>query len=131
MKAAIFFGGRSVALAALIAALALSAALSSCATKAIEIGSPDLAKAADGSWIGSYDGGIVKVELQVETKAHRIESVKILKHDCGKGRPAERLAADIVAAQSLSVDTVSGATYSSKCILKAAELALEKAAAAD
>jgi uncharacterized protein with FMN-binding domain len=111
-------------------ALSLCVALSSCATPAIEIGSPDLAKVADGPWIGSYDGGLVKVRLRVDVKSHRIESVTILKHDCGKGRPAERIVDSIVARQGLDVDTVSGATYSSKCILKAAELALAKAAGA-
>jgi uncharacterized protein with FMN-binding domain len=109
-----------------IAAAAAMLSLYSCATKPIEIGSPELAKVSDGAWRGYYDGGLVKVEVEVAVKAHAIESVKIIRHDCGKGKPAERITADVVAKQSLQVDTVSGATYSSKCILKAVELALEK-----
>jgi uncharacterized protein with FMN-binding domain len=116
------------ALIALAAAMAVMS-LASCATKPIEIGSPDLTKVADGAWRGDYDGGLVQVEVEVTVKAHAIESVTILKHRNGRGKSAERITADIVAKQSLGVDTVSGATYSSKCILKAVELALEKGGA--
>jgi len=44
-----------------------------------------------------------------------------------KGKPAEAIVDSVVAAQSLQVDIVSGATLSSKCILKAIEVALESA----
>lgn len=116
--------------AAAAAGILLAAALASCVTPNIVIASPDLGKAADGAWRGFYDGGLVKVEVEAVVAAHRIEAVKILRHDCGKGRPAERIVDEIVAKQSLEVDTVSGATYSSKCILKATQLALEKAGSA-
>jgi len=110
----------------LCAALCASLLFSSCLTK-VEIGSPDLGKAADGAWKGYYDGKLVKVEVEIEVASHRIESIRILKHECGKGKPAERIVDSVVAAQSLQVDSVSGATYSSKCILKAIEVALESA----
>lgn len=113
--------------AALCAAALSTAFLASCVTQNILIVSPDLTKAADGTWKGDFDGGIVKVQVAATVKAHHIESVAILKHDCGKGKPAERIVDEIVAKQSLDVDTVSGATYSSKCILKATEIALESA----
>ncbi len=121
-------GTRRAALAALAAVCAM--ALAACVTPTVEIGSVDLGKAADGTWKGFYDGGLVKVEVAVTVAAHRIERVDILRHDCGKGKPAERIVGDIVAAQSLEVDTVSGATFSSKCILKAVELALDEASRA-
>jgi Uncharacterized protein conserved in bacteria len=119
---------RSLIAAATLCAAAFSAAcLFSCATPTILVASPDLTKVADGTWKGAYDGGLVKVEVAATLKSHRIESVAILKHECGKGKPAERIVDEIVAKQSLDVDTVSGATYSSKCILKATEIALESA----
>jgi uncharacterized protein with FMN-binding domain len=110
--------------AAVLAAILATVLASSCVTPDIAIGSPDLSKVADGKWRGYYDGGLVKVEVEVGVAAHRIETVAILRHDCGKGRPAERIVGDIVARQGLDVDTVSGATYSSRVILKAVELAL-------
>jgi uncharacterized protein with FMN-binding domain len=109
------------------AALLLALMAASCATPTILVGSPDLSKAKDGAWRGYYDGGLVKVEAEVIVKSHRIESVTILKHECGLGKPAEKITASIVAAQSLDVDVVSGATRSSKCILKAVETALASA----
>ncbi len=115
----------------LLAAAALIVAMmaASCATPTILIGSPDLAKAKDGAWRGYYDGGMVKVEVEVAVKSHRIDSVTIVKHECGLGKPAEKITASIVAAQGLDVDTVSGATFSSRCILKAVEIALASASA--
>jgi uncharacterized protein with FMN-binding domain len=59
--------------------------------------------------------------------AHRIESVKILKHRTFKGKPAERIVDSVIADQSLEVDTVSGATMSSECILEAIAAALASA----
>jgi uncharacterized protein with FMN-binding domain len=120
---------RRAAAAALCAALFASTLLASCVTnkkEEVAIGSPDLSEVADGAWKGSYSAGLVKVEVEVVVAAHRIESVRILKHRTGKGKPAERIVDSVVAAQSLQVDLVSGATASSKCILKAIETALEK-----
>lgn len=114
-------------LALLVAAAAFIA--SACATPAIAIGSPDLSKVRDGVWRGDYDGGMVKVEVEVAVTSRRIDSVTILKHECGLGKPAERIVRDIVAAQSLDVDLVSGASFSRKCILKAVELALARGSA--
>lgn len=117
--------------AALCAALLASAVLSSCMTNKkseVVIGSPDLGSIADGKWYGVYGDGPINVEVEVAVTAHRIESVKIVKHRTLKGRPAERIVDSVVAAQSLQVDVVSGATGSSKCILKAIEVALESAA---
>ena len=116
--------------AALCATLLASALLSSCMTGKNGgpiIGSPDLSLVADGNWKGSCSQGPIKVEVEVAVVAHRIESVKILKHRTMKGKPAEAIVDSVVAAQSLQVDVVSGATGSSKCILKAIEVALESA----
>jgi uncharacterized protein with FMN-binding domain len=112
--------------ARIVAIVILSSLAASCTTPVIEIANPDLARAKDGAWRGFYDGGLVKVEVEVVVAAHRIESVVILRHDCGTGKPAEAIVADIVESQSLAVDAVSGATHSSRCILKATQLALDK-----
>ncbi|MCA1951388.1 MAG: FMN-binding protein [Treponema sp.] len=95
----------------------------------IEIVDPDLSKTADGTWIGAWNTTLVKVQVSVDTADHRISQITILRHDCGRGKPAEAIVDRVVEAQSLKVDAVSGATGSSRVILRAIQDALEKAAA--
>ncbi|WP_312654260.1 FMN-binding protein [Proteiniclasticum sp.] len=78
----------------------------------------------DGSYEGDYKAFPVTVKLNVEVKDHKMVKIAILKHDNGKGKSAEEITGDIIEKQSLDVDIVSGATYSSKVILKAVEDAL-------
>ncbi|MBN1798794.1 MAG: FMN-binding protein [Spirochaetales bacterium] len=86
--------------------------------------SPDLNMIADGEYTGEYKCGLVRAKVKVVIQNHSIVSFAILEHDNGKGGKAERIADDIVKAQSLNVDVISGATVSSKVILKAGERAL-------
>jgi uncharacterized protein with FMN-binding domain len=58
---------------------------------------------------------------------HKIEYIELVKHKNGRGGPAEIIPIKVVEAQSLDVDIVSGATSSSKVILKAIENALNSA----
>ena len=81
---------------------------------------------ADGIYTGSYAVFPVDVELRVHVGTGRIESVDITRHVNGQGSAAEAVADRIVEAQSLQVDTVSGATFSSLVILKAVEDALSE-----
>lgn len=53
------------------------------------------------------------------------KKVAILQHDNGLESTAESIIHDAVKEQSLSIDAVSGAAVSSKCILKAVENAIE------
>jgi uncharacterized protein with FMN-binding domain len=85
----------------------------------------ELKKIADGAYSGTYSAFPVSVEVKVTVKDHAITMIQIVKHDNGQGAPAEVLPEQVIKAQSLQVDTISGATYSSKCILKAIENALE------
>jgi uncharacterized protein with FMN-binding domain len=88
------------------------------------IGTIDLASVSDGTYTGSYSSFPVSVTLEVTIKDHQINHITILKHDNGQGKPAEAIVNDVINAQSLQVDVISGATYSSKVILKALEKAL-------
>jgi uncharacterized protein with FMN-binding domain len=54
-----------------------------------------------------------------------IQNIDLIKHFNGRGEKAEVIIPKVVEAQSLKVDVVSGATASSKAILKAVETALE------
>ena len=79
---------------------------------------------------GTGIGGAVKVAVTVSETA--IEKVEVLAHSetAGICDPAiERIPAAIAEKQSLAVDTVAGATITSKAILSAAEAALTAAGA--
>lgn len=92
----------------------------------INIGAVDVNKVGDGSYTGEYTSGPVTAVVKVNVSGHKITSLKIETHECGTGKKAESITKDIVKKQSLEVDVVSGATLSSKVILKAVEAALEK-----
>ena len=72
--------------------------------RTLEVETPDLARLEDG----------------------RIAAVQLVRHDHGLGSGAESLPRAVVESQSLELDAVSGATVSSKCILKAVETALRQ-----
>jgi len=93
---------------------------------AIEIENIDLQRVSDGEYEGEYDAAIVKARVKVIVKDHRIVDIDLLQHENGRGKPAEVIPAQVVAAQSLQVDTISKATHSSKVILEAIEQALRK-----
>lgn len=86
----------------------------------------DLTQIADGTYPGTCDNGLVKVRVEVEVQNHVITGVKLLEHDNGLGGAAEAITDTIVQQQSVEVDAVSGATMSSKTILKAVENALSE-----
>jgi Uncharacterized protein conserved in bacteria len=84
----------------------------------------NLVEIKDGTYPGSCDNGLVKVLVEVLVKNHSIVEVRILKHDNGLGKAAEVITDKVVQRQSVEVDAISGATLSSKTILKAIENAL-------
>lgn len=93
----------------------------------IKVKAVNLNEVNDGNYRGSYRGNkFVKVVVEVKVKDHVIEEIKLVKHDNGLGGKAEVIPDKVIKAQSLKVDVVSGATVSSKTILKAIETALKK-----
>lgn len=90
----------------------------------LSVATPDLSHVSDGDYTGEYAIAPVFVRVVVSVEDHRITNIVILQHQNGLGNRAERLAGAVVETQSLEVDTVSGATVSSKCILKAVECAI-------
>ena len=93
--------------------------------KGLTINKVDLSKIPDGKYIGSYDVNLISAKVSVTVKNHKIENIDLLEHKTDRGKPAEVIPGMVVKAQSLQVDTVSGATNSSKTILKAIENALK------
>jgi len=93
----------------------------------IVISTPDLNTIEDGQYQGAFATDLVAATVAVTVADHKITAIDILEHRTGKGKPAEVITADVIAQQSLNVDTIAGATASSKHILKAIQIALESA----
>ncbi|MBN2102575.1 FMN-binding protein [bacterium] len=91
-----------------------------------DIATPELARIQDGTYTGEKKAGPIFVRVEVAVKEHTITHCKILKHRCGRGKPANTIVDSVLHKQSLEIDAVSGATFSSKVILKAIQMALER-----
>lgn len=96
------------------------------AISSIQISTVDLSGVDDGSYFGEYSSGPCSAKVKVLVKNHKIEKISLLEHKNGMGSKAETTVDDVVDKQTLDVDTVSGATVSSKVILKSIENALLK-----
>lgn len=90
----------------------------------LTVADAELTGTADGIYAGEYASGPIKVRVNVRVAGGNIAEIDILEHDNGKGKPAEAITQSVVAAQTLQVDAIGGATLSSKIILKAVEAAL-------
>lgn len=93
----------------------------------LPISEVDLMELEDGSYTGSYKVFPVSAEVQITMNNHKIKEIELIEHKNGQGAAAEVIPEKVVEAQTLDVDIVSGATYSSKVILKAIENALNSA----
>ncbi len=90
----------------------------------IELEDIDLSEISDGTYLGSYKKIPIEVHVKVVVTNHVITDIEITKHVSGQGKPAEVIIDDVLSEQSLDVDLISGATYSSKIILLAIKDAL-------
>ena len=82
---------------------------------------------ADGTYEGSANGFSGKIKVSVVIKNQTIRSINILSNSDDEAffnRAKEGMTASILAKQSTDVDTVSGATYSSRGIINAVKDAL-------
>ena len=90
----------------------------------------DTSNLKDGTYTGSGRGFKSTITVAVTISGGKIVAIEIV--SAGDDEPyfsnAKGLISSVIAAQSTSVDTISGATYSSKGILVAIKNALEKAA---
>lgn len=89
----------------------------------ITVSNLNMANITDGIYVGKYS--ITPVYVEVEVTEHKITNIKIIEHENGLGGKVEKIVDDVISRQSLEVDAVSGATVSSKCIIKAIENALQ------
>ena len=81
---------------------------------------------ADGIYEGTAETPLVKVTVEVTVQAHKLKDIRLLRHENGQGAPAEAMLPDMLSRNTSEVDTVSGATLSSKAIRAAVRDALAK-----
>lgn len=91
----------------------------------IAVSNLNMANITDGIYVGKYSITPVYVEVEASVTEHKITNIKIIEHENGLGGKAEKIVDDVISRQSLEVDAVSGATVSSKCIIKTIENALQ------
>lgn len=119
----------------LAASAILLVCLASCGTtdlrkvRTMQIKDIDLATVRDGTYEGAYAYGRFTYEVRVTIEGHAIASIDIVKNrDTAHAKDAEAVIDRVLAAQKTDVDAVSGATTTSKALLKAIETAIEKGA---
>ncbi len=88
--------------------------------------SVDVREVADGVYEGHSETTLVKVDVKVTVSDGEITDLVILKHECGRGKPAEDMIPNMIEKNDVEVDAVSGATYSSEVIKDAVRNALRK-----
>jgi uncharacterized protein with FMN-binding domain len=115
---------RSALLAAAI--LVAASGLASCTLQKIVVEPVTFALVKDGTYRGLQETTLVTAEVEATMSGGVLRTLSILRHECGLGKPAEAITGRILQAQSLEVDAIAGATYSSSVILKATETALRK-----
>lgn len=93
--------------------------------KAVELGVIELENLNNGNYQGNYKNGRFSNELTVEIKDQKITDIQITKPVLNSNEEfVTELRRMVLLEQSLDVDAVSGATYTTKAYLKAIENAL-------
>jgi uncharacterized protein with FMN-binding domain len=85
----------------------------------------DLKQVKDGTYTGYYDMLLVNAFVKVTISNGVIISLDLLEHRYNRTYDGSAVVKQILEKQSLDVDGVTGATYSSKSIIKATERALK------
>lgn len=84
----------------------------------------DLSEVEDGIYEGIEETALVKVTVAVTVKDHQITDIQLIRHENGKGTPAEVMIPEMIRQNTSEVDGISGATMSSKTIKAAVRNAL-------
>lgn len=90
----------------------------------IKIKEVNLNEIEDGVYVGEYDVDFISAKVQVELKDNQIKDIEFIEYHHDRGEKAKSILQDMVDEQRIDVDTISGATNSSKVIQKAVENAL-------
>lgn len=93
----------------------------------LTVSAVDLTRIPDGQYTGEFNAYLVQAKTQVTVASHRITAIDLIEHLNERGGNAISIPDTIIAEQRVNVDVVSGATNSSKVIMKAVEHALDSA----
>lgn len=98
------------------------------AVKNLSIGTVDFTKLKDGIYVGQFNGRRWSNKLQVTVSSGRAVDIAVLQ-DVTFSRPelTQQVFNNVIQTQSLQIDTVSGATLTTKAYLKAVENAVAEA----
>ncbi|MDO4493689.1 MAG: FMN-binding protein [Clostridia bacterium] len=88
----------------------------------------DVSNVKDGTYRGIEETPLVKVTVDVSVKDHRIADIRLVRHENGKGAPAEAMLPKMIEGNTSETDAVSGATMSAKAIRAAVRKALAQGA---
>ena len=92
------------------------------------IGNVDFSRLPDGTYQGTFNGGRFSNTVEVTVTDHKVTAIKVVKDVTFKDPARRRQIIDsVIKAQSLKVDTITGATATGKAYLKAIENALSGA----
>jgi len=97
--------------------------------RSLPLNAVDFSKLNDGTYHGAYAGGMYKWranECQVAVSSGKVTDIQLVasKDPGGKNTQHKELYDRVIQAQTLQVDTISGATLTSKAYLQAVENAL-------
>jgi len=96
--------------------------------RAMQISDVDLTGAADGSYPGEFTYGKFKYVVMTTIDRQRITGIDVLANrNEWHARKAEQVIPRIIEAQTPNVDAVTGATTTSKALMKAVEQSLHRA----
>jgi uncharacterized protein with FMN-binding domain len=87
----------------------------------------DLKRVSEGTFRGDFTYDNFTYEVEVSVKNHKIQAIAIMRNrSTGYAKKAEGIVRRIINSQSLQIDAITGATTTSKALLKAIENALSK-----
>lgn len=86
---------------------------------AIQVQNVDLNSIGDGEYFGDCDVDFIRVQVRVVIEDHVITDLELVEHYNDRGSAANALPSKILEEQRIDVDTISGATSSSKVIQEA------------
>jgi uncharacterized protein with FMN-binding domain len=111
--------------------IALALLLIGCASqemirvRQMDIQNVNLSGIRDGEHIGSFSYGGFEYEVKTTVKAHRIVDINLLRNrDTKHAKMAEGVIPEMIKEQTPNVDAISGATTTSKALMKAVENSL-------
>ena len=116
-----------IVIAALIGILAIGAFSGMGAVRRLAINPVDLAGIEDGVYSGSFRKGRFSYSVQVTVKDHRLQAVESTGGRQAQDAVIRQIFARMVEVQSVQVDTVSGASLTTRAVSKAVENALNPA----